>query len=445
MVERLEVTNVEELKAVLARFDDDALYRGQVKHYGSLQAPAMNTSFSRQGCDPPNMLKWLHYAYYALAALIGAPAQFHDREQRTQAILQHYGWRSWFLDASSDPAVSSWFASHVFSKQPTIEMLEDCFEIGVMLVRQCASYASSEGEGHLYVLSKTHLAEAGLGAIDLSAISLPNHRPRFHVQSAWLVGQLRENLPIRTILAHIMGPAEVFRAYAQSRGFTDAASVFPSVKEDPVLASLLSLPWEKICLPDDKDGGDERLDFFRRSLSLPEYFRDGYRKIMPLHYAFYRNTSIADAMQRGQVYVHSVPEIAMYGHAELTMRFPHVTALLGAHPHIAFEVDALIRLPESGPAHHYSKGISVAQAEDGTIDVGDLIVDHPGRRLTRVSTNMGWHYTADEKWTWTRVLRDDDCPCSNAWRHEHHLSALTIIEHYLAEAKQPQAASALST
>ena len=442
-MERLEVTSVEELKAVLARFDDDALYRGQVKHYGSLQAPAMNTSFSRQGCDPPNMLKWLHYAYYVLAPLIGTPGQFHDREF-TQAILQHYGWRSWFLDASSDPAVSSWFASHVFSKQHAIEMREDCLETGVMLMRECASYEPSEGEGHLYVLSRTRLAEAGLKAIDLSAISLPNYRPRFHVQSAWLVGQLRENLAIWTILAYIKGPSEVFRAYAQSRGLTDTASVFPSMKEDPVLASLLSLPWEKIRLPNDKDGGDSGLDFFRRSLSLPEYFREGYSKIMPSYHAFYRNTSIAEVLQGGPVYVHSAPEIAMYGHADPTMQFPRVTALLAAHPHIAFEVDALIRLPKSGPAHHYSKGISVVRADDGTIDVGDLIVDHPGLQLASVGVNMGWHYRADEKGTWTRVVRDDDCPCSNAWRHEHHLSALTIIEHYLADAKERQAASAIS-
>jgi len=442
-MERLELTSCQELKAALARFDDDALYRGQVKHYGSLQSPAMSTSFSRQGCDPGNMPKWLHYAYYALAALIDTPAQSGDLEF-TQAILQHYGWRSWFLDASSDPAVSAWFASHAFSKQRSIDMLEDCFEDGVMLVRECASYAPSDGEGHFYVLSRAHLAEAGLKAIDLSAISLPNHRPRFHAQSAWLVGPLRQNRPISTILAYIKGPAEVFRAYAQSRGVTDMARVFPSAVEDPVLASFLSLPWEKIRLPDDKDGGGYGLDFFHRSLSLPEYFREGYPKIMPPYYAFYRNTSIADGLEDGQLYVHSVPEIAMYGHADVTMQFPRVTAMLAEHPHVAFEVDALIRLPESGPAHHYSKGISVVRAEDGTIGVGDLVVDHPGLQLAGVGVNMGWHYTADENGTWTRVVRDDDCTCPNAWRHEHHLSALAIIEHYLADAENPQAASAPS-
>lgn len=442
MTEQIEVTSVEELKALLARFDDDALYRGQVKHYGSQQAPMMNTSFSRQGCHPPSMLKWLHYAKYALSTLIGPRSQSAYGEL-TQAILQHYGWRSWYLDASSDPAVSSWFACHTFNKQPTIEMLEDCFETGVMLVREAASYAPSEGTGHLYVLSRTRLADSDLQTIDLSAISLPSHRPRFDAQSAWVVGPLMtENLPSTTILAHIEGPAEVFKAFSRSGGLADTASVFPSMKEDPVLAILMSLPWNKIRLPDDEDADDQVLDFFERALSLPEYSREGYRKIMPPHYAFYRNTSIADALQGGQVYVHSVDEIAMYGHADPTMQFPHVTELLTARPSIAFEVDALIRLPESGPAQHYGKGISVVRADDGTIAVGDLVVDHPGLQLTGVAVNTGWHYTADEKGVWTRIVSKDDCPCLNAWRHEHHLSALTIIEHYLGNAKKSHAASA---
>ena len=94
-MERLTISNAEELAAALVRFGSDSLYRGQVQHYGSLHAPAMNTSFSRQGCDPPRMLKWSHYARYALASLLEKSELAGDLEF-TQALLQHYGFRSSF-------------------------------------------------------------------------------------------------------------------------------------------------------------------------------------------------------------------------------------------------------------------------------------------------------------------------------------------------------------
>lgn len=432
MMERLTVSSVEELEAGLAKFGEDALYRGQVKHYGALTAPEMNTSFSRHGCDPYNMPKWLHYASTAMSALVPSLQQSDDLEV-TQAILQHYGWRSWFLDASADPAISAWFASHAYSEQIGIDMLEDCFEDWIWLRRKHAKYTPTEGDGHLYVLSRQKLAEAGLKAIDLASIPLDDCRPRFHAQAAWLVGPLKGNLPITAIEAHIVSPAEVLQAYAAKYGIADTARVFPNAKEDPVLTTLLALPWERIRLPEKDDDPEFDVPAFHRALELPEYFNDGYRKIMPEYYAFYDSKSLAEGLDGDHgIHIHRVDDIAMYGHGDVTMNFPHVAAMLEGHDHIAFEVDALIRLPESGPAHHYSKGISVKRGEDGTIAIADLVVDHPGRQITGVGVNYGWHYVVGDDGKWSRVLKHaEECPCPNAWRHERHLSALTIIDHLL--------------
>jgi hypothetical protein len=433
MMQVLTLSTVEDLEAALATFGDDALYRGQVRHFGQLNAPAMNSSFDRLGCDG-SMPKWSHYARMALSALVPQLEESDDLEF-TQAILQHYGWRSWFLDASSNPAISAWFASHGYSEKIGIDMLEDCFEDYIWLRRKHASYAPSEGNGHLYVLSKARLTELGLRAIDLASIPLPDARPRFHAQAAWLVGPTKGNLPITAIEAFITAPADVFRAYAAKNGIIDTARVFPNAAEDPVLASLLGLPWDRMKLP-EQPGEKPKFDVpaFRRTLELPEYFNDGYRKIMPSHYAFYDSKSIAESLPADQgLHVVSVPDIAMYGVVEVSMRFPRVTALLGSHSQLAFEVDALIRLPESGPASHYSKGLSVRRGEDGTIAVSELVVDHPGRQITGVAVNFGWHYNVDEGGLWTRVEHAEQCPCPNTWRHEQHLVALTIIDDLLAK------------
>ncbi len=105
---------VDQLQDILSSYGKDALFRGQVRQFGTNEAPRMNTSFSRNGCIPPLMLRWSHYASFILAALL-------ERQHRdislefTQAILQHYGWRSFYLDTSSSSAVSAWFAAHTFS------------------------------------------------------------------------------------------------------------------------------------------------------------------------------------------------------------------------------------------------------------------------------------------------------------------------------------------
>jgi hypothetical protein len=80
----------------------------------------------------------------------------------TQAILQRYGWRSFYLDASSSPEVSSWFAAHTFSSTRKLELCEDCFEDPVFLKKLAANYAYQDGQGILYVLSKQALADARL-------------------------------------------------------------------------------------------------------------------------------------------------------------------------------------------------------------------------------------------------------------------------------------------
>ena len=426
-MQKTSVTTLKELKAVLSTFGPDALFRGQVRKFGTDDAPKMNTLFSRNGCIPPLMLRWAHYSGFILAALLG-----HDQREIsiefTQAIFQHYGWRSFYLDASSNPAVSAWFASHAFSGKRSIELCEDCFEDGVFLVKLMAQYTYEEGAGFLYVLSKEAMGTRRLGLIDLSAIELPDCRPRFHAQAAWLVGPLRGDLPVDCILATIHAPRSVFRAFAEENDIRETTHLFPNTDEDPVLELLTSMPWKRISMPDEKRGD---LQFFNQPFELPEY-HDSFRKHNPPHIACYDGSaSPVDSLAPG-VMIFDIPEDVVYGFADpIAEKFPYVADIIqGEGRHFVFEIDSLVRRP-GRLTSEYLKGFAISKFDNGLFSVADFVVEHPGCRMAGCGINKGWHYQITDDGKWVREITPDDCPCGNNSIHQHHLSMLTILEHQL--------------
>src|SRR5687768_9641214 len=103
------------VRLFLQKFGGHCLFRGQTDFYthenGEVSVP---TTFERKGCVPPLMIKWSHYAQEALRVFRGG----HDHDlslSLSQALLQHYGWRSFFIDLTKSPEVACWFASHAFS------------------------------------------------------------------------------------------------------------------------------------------------------------------------------------------------------------------------------------------------------------------------------------------------------------------------------------------
>ncbi|MBL0866741.1 FRG domain-containing protein [Pectobacterium carotovorum] len=426
------VASIQELKTILGEFGSGALFRGQVDQYGSDDLPKMNTSFSRKGCIPSLMQRWIHYASFALAALLGRDHQEVSFEF-TQAVLQHYGWRTFFLDASSNPAVSAWFASHICSEDRSVELCEDCFEDPVFLVKKRAKYDYRDGIGYLYVLSKDELNRSEIGLIDLASIEFPDHRPRFHVQQAWLLGPIHKDLPVDCVHARIEAPRSVFRAYANEQGLITTENLFPDIRHDPVLEILSSMPWKHRLLPNEKS---DDLKFFCQPLELPEY-HESFRKRNPPHVAFYEG-AVSGAEMRSDVAVFETPEIVVYGFAPIvTMKFPNVLKLLqDEKTHIVFEIDSLVRRPGRLNAD-YLKGVAVSKVERGLFAVADFIVNHPGRQLHGCGINQGWHYRIDNDGKWIRQISSEDCSCGNNSIHYHHLSMLTIIDSLLSENPSP--------
>ncbi|WP_244630042.1 FRG domain-containing protein [Pseudomonas syringae] len=270
--------SVDELNQLIGSFGEDVLFRGQTSHYGEVGAPSIGMSFDRKDCIPSEMLKWCRYSQSVLDAYI---AKHRADFGYQQALLQHYGWRSFYVDCTSSPAVAAWFASHKYTEATTLELCEDCDERAVMVRKRMARYAPVMGTGHMYVLNKKAANHVGL--VNLATLTVEGYRPRTVAQSAWLLGPLHNPIPQNCFLAQITVPSDVLQSYAAARGLTNTNTLFPSPAEDPILRSLLGLPWEEI----KSEASLKNLPAFKRTLELTEY-HPSLLKIAGAKTAFYR-------------------------------------------------------------------------------------------------------------------------------------------------------------
>lgn len=136
----LHANNSAELEGHLAPYNNDYLFRGQVRAYNAPDgSPIINSSFVRMGCVPPLMLKWSHYVGELLRRG-GFDTTQPDAQHYIQGLLQHYGWRSFFVDLSASKAAAAWFAAYAFEFKRGWQFCENSFEEAVMLGVQTAQY-----------------------------------------------------------------------------------------------------------------------------------------------------------------------------------------------------------------------------------------------------------------------------------------------------------------
>ena len=428
------VSNLAELETALATLDPSSLFRGQINHFVNDGAPSVVTSFDRKGCIPSRMLKWSRYADSVIGAYIDLSAVSTDF---TQALLQHFGWRSFFVDCSSSAAVAAWFASHTYHDKSRVELSEDCEEDPVMLVKRMARYELEDGTGHLYVFDKEQVAEL-IGAIDLSVLAIDGYQTRTSAQQAWLLGPIRKSeVPLEGFRAHISAPRVVLSEYAAKYGFKSTSDLFPPIDKDPILATLLRLPWKLI---DHPENTPDSIQFFERALDIPEY-DDSFQKIAAKGVAFYKGASVAerdsiDGVKNGGVIV-KVPEIVLFGTAdEAPLKFVKVLELIAEHGAAAFEIDDLFLHAPMRGSMLYQKGVVAILHEPDLVELGELMVEHPGLSLTSAGLVPGWFYRVADDGVWSRVIHADQCDCGNEEHHLRHVSALHIVEEFLTNPEQ---------
>lgn len=430
--------SVEELQSMLGHYEA-ALFRGQTRHFETNGAPSVVTSFDRNRCIPSEMLKWTRYAKNVLDTLVRPGT---SKSEFNQALLQHYGWRSFYIDCSSNPAVGAWFAAHRYDEQPSLEISEDYQERAVWLRKRMASYHLEEGEGHLYVLDRSVCDRIGL--VDLETISIDGARLRTQAQSALLLGPLYGTSVVpECFSAHICADRKIFAQYAAQAGICETDDLFPPPSQDPILKALLGLPWREIAAVRTASFD---LPAFRRALELPEY-QESLVKIAWPQTAFYQGAKISetftsvDGDKVGGISI-DVPNTVMFGHADETIPafFPTIENLVAKHGTIILEIDELIQHTNMGGTTYYEKGIAVVPKGEGLFEICALMVRHPGMDMSAAGLNAGWSYRRSAEGLWKREVHPDDCQCGSAAAHLPHLSALKIAEAFLTERSLPESA-----
>lgn len=432
-MKQLKASSLHELEEFIAKFGKNILFRGQLNHYGEPGEPSVIASFDRQICVPSETMKWSSYASKVLEVLIGDHVNDFGY---VQALLQHYGWRSFYVDYSSSPAVSAWFASHKYTVSSGIDMCEDCGENFLWERKKFAQYDFEEGEGHLYVIDKSIAVEVGL--VNLATLTIDGFFPRTEAQKAWLLGPtLGKPVPKECFIAQITASRSIFREYAVLHGFTDTDSMFPPATRDPILKALLELPWREI-----GSVGDPKfpIPVFKRALELPEY-QKSFEKISSPATAFYQGGKISkmfDSIEtrygkltNGETI--SAPGVILFGTADAStpLCFPKIEKMLEGKSYLAFEIDEIIKHPSMGYNTVYQKGVGVITHAPELFEVCELVVMHPGLEMTKVGFSPGWFYRRKSNGLWEREHHDNECDCMNDNIHKRHISALQIAEDFL--------------
>lgn len=429
-MKKFKVNSLHELEEIIPTFGQNVLFRGQLEHYGTPEELSIKASFDRTPCIPTETMKWLRYASNVLEGFIGG--HVNDMSY-VQALLQHYGWRSFYVDCSSSPAVSAWFASHKYTNSFRIDMCEDCGENFIWQRKKHADYHFEDGDGHIYVIDKS--IATGVGLVDLATLQVDGFFLRTQAQKAWLLGPtLGRPVPKECFIAQITASRTVLRDYAVAHGLTDTNSLFPSPASDPILKALLELPWREIESIRDPNFP---VPVFKRTLELPEY-QDSFEKIAPPNIAFYQGRKISEIfssidslngkLTNGEIL--SLPEVILFGSADdkTPLYFPQVESLLQGKKYIAFEIDEIIKRSNIGYDLVYQKGIGVISHEPELFEVCELIVMHPGINMTNVGFSPGWFYRREPNGLWVHEHHDGECSCNNDKIHKRHISALHIVE-----------------
>lgn len=433
-MEQLRINSLHELEQVINKFGKDVLFRGQLQHYGQQGDPSVIASFDRNICVPSETVKWIRYASKVLEVIIGDHVNDFGY---VQALLQHYGWRSFYVDCSSCPAVSSWFASHKYTETLGIDMCEDCCENFLWERKKFAQYNFEDGDGHLYVIDKSAASKVGL--VDLATLTIEGFSPRTEAQKAWLLGPtIGKPIPRDCFVAHITGSRSIFREYAMLQGLTDTDYLFPPATRDPILKALLELPWREIeSIRDPKFP----VPVFKRALELPEY-QKSFEKIASPATAFYQGGKISEMfnsietrygrLTSGEVI--SVPGLIVFGTADTRnpLYFPKLERLIEGKSFLAFEIDEIVKHFSMGYNTIYQKGIGVIAHEPDLFEICELMVRHPGLEMTSPVFSPGWFYRRKSNGLWEREYNEKECDCGNENIHKGHVSALIIAEDFLS-------------
>lgn len=403
------IESIEELELFASKYSSGHIFRGQTNHYlideGGI---SINTSFNRKGCVPPVMQKWNFYCEEILRYHKGPEFEGKVDLVECQAVLQHYGWRSFFIDFSRRIEVSCWFASNVYSEKITGQIGEDWQEIGLWSLHKEAFYSPHSGFGYLYVVDEAQLAINDIHISDLERFRFSDFSSRFDRQSAVMLGPLSK-LPDSVIVATLCVPVEILQQYSKD---LSAAELFPGRDEDLIYKSLLDPPF---VLKNYDGHGCGDYGPYVRDLDIPEYDYKFVKRLSP-NIAFYRYRYLINPNEAETVVIR-VPDHFLH-HVDIDSDggFHEVLNLFNDTEVLIIESEGIIRWPTYFGTSLYLKGVEIRRIAVDEIRISGLLVRHPGSSLNQIIVDDGWRYKIADGYL-MRANSEADCPCNNKRKH----------------------------
>lgn len=430
-MKKIKINSINELKKYFNKYKDGFLFRGQVDHYtnnkGDVNIP---TSFSRHGCIPPVMFKWTHYSKAILRAF--TQLNYHEiSSELSQAILQHYGWRSFYVDLTKSPQVACLFAANQYKENNLLNMCENFQEEPIWLIHKQAEYVETNSKGHIYIVDTNILKKLNVTIYDLAELESTEGILRFHVQQACLAGNLKGTLPSQAVIAHLEVETQILKEFYHESGIIHTGDIFPSRYEDFVLNSLLNISWKKVPI-------DGPITSYQRGLGLPEYDIEFIKHLSP-ETALFNGYWIADNISKKDVPLigipfYKLPEIAYYVSNKDLCELHEINKLLKTYDKFAIELDQLINIVELNNQNLYEKGIVIEKITRDVVSISGLTIHHPGHVVSGKGITRSWYYKIEnEKWYYFE--HPEQCPCNNNLRHELHYSLLCMLNTFIKEKK----------
>lgn len=439
-----EVNRIEELDQIIASYEGkNYIFRGQTKNYSTEEFQySFQTSFDRVECIPSISFRWTYYCNNVMKSLIQMrlvdDIVDSKRSEYVEALMQHYGWRSRFIDLSSKSIVSLFFAGHMFRQKRVLHATEDCFEDFVIESKQEAEYVKSSNEyGYLYVFDREIILNNGRGnLIDLTnGIFDENIRP---VRQSGLLLENRNNQLNNALNESIVEVLKIKTSTIQEVCENNNITIeylFPSNDIDDIYNMLLSLPRKEIF----KNDGD-RTGFFLKQFEIPEY-RIKYEKFQVPSIAYYSSFWILDELENFGITeghkLYNEFDNALYLKCKSDISF-HVTTTLKSelecryliqeikkYECIVIEYDNLFKYHVVDD-NVYQKGFVIRRNGD-IISIEELGVEYSGKTLQGLIGMFPRCFKIVNEKLVRSIRIEGDCPCNDDYRHFHLLFIAKIL------------------
>ncbi len=157
------------------------------------------------------------------------------------AILQHYGYRSNFIDVTFEPEIALWFATHIYTKRKVHIHDQSSHHIHYFHSIQVGIYKPSEfKEGFFYIFG---IPESELSIFyDLSSIT-PKEALRPRAQSACAIMEPEPPLSFKDfLLCKVILKGDLFEQSKESSSYF-YENLFPRPSLDKIYCSFLTVPF----------------------------------------------------------------------------------------------------------------------------------------------------------------------------------------------------------